>query len=48
MIKIRRLRWAGNVARMVEGRIAFKMFTGKPAGKIPVGIARYRYDSIKI
>ena len=25
----RRLRWAGHVARMEEGRIAFKMFTNK-------------------
>ena len=32
-IKSRRLRWAGHVARMEEGRSAFKMFTGKPTGK---------------
>ena len=30
MIKSRRLRWTGNVARMEEGRSAFKILTGKP------------------
>ena len=29
LIKYRRLRWAGHVARMEEGRSAFKMLTGK-------------------
>ena len=33
VIKPRRLRWAGHVARMEEGRSAFKMFTGKPTGQ---------------
>ena len=33
VIKSRRLRWAGHVARMEEGRSAFKILTGKPAGK---------------
>ena len=32
MIKSRRLRWAGHVARMEEGRSAFKILTGKPTG----------------
>jgi hypothetical protein len=31
-----RLRWAGDVARMEEGRSAFKILTGKPTGKIPL------------
>ena len=30
VIKSRRLRWAGHVARMEEGRSAFKILTGKP------------------
>ena len=30
VIKYRRLRWAGHVARMEEGRTAFKILTGKP------------------
>ena len=36
-IKSRRLRWAGHVARMEEGRSAFKILTGKPTGKGPLG-----------
>ena len=35
VIKSRRLRWAGHVARMGEGRGAFKVFTGKPKGNRP-------------
>ena len=30
VIKSRRLRWTGHVARMEEGRSAFKILTGKP------------------
>ena len=33
VIKSRRLRWAGHVARMEEGRSAFKILTGRPTGK---------------
>ena len=33
VIKSRRLRWAGHVARMEEGRRSFKILTGKPTGK---------------
>ena len=33
VIKSRRLRWAGHVARMEEGRSAFKILIGKPTGK---------------
>ena len=33
MLKSRRLRWAGQVAKMEEGRSAFKILTGTPAGK---------------
>ena len=40
VIKSRRLRWAGHVARMEEGRSPFKMLTGKPTGKIPLGRPR--------
>jgi len=32
VIKSRRLRWAGHVARMEEGRSAFIILTGKPTG----------------
>ena len=40
VIKSRRLRWAGHVARMEEGRSAFKILTGKPTGKRPLGPRR--------
>ena len=36
VIKSRRLIWAGHVARMEEGRSAFKILTGKPTGKGPL------------
>ena len=37
-----RLRCAGHVARMEEGRSAFKILTGKPTGKRPLGRPRRR------
>ena len=37
VIKSRRLRWAGHVARKEEGRSPFKIFTGTPTGKRPLG-----------
>ena len=33
VIKSRRLRWGGHVARIEEGRSAFKILTGEPTGK---------------
>ena len=42
MIKSRRLRWAGHLARMEEGRIAFKILAGKPTRKKPLGRLRRR------
>ena len=44
VIKSRRLRWAGHVARMEEGRSAFKILTGKPTGKRPLGRPRHRWE----
>ena len=44
MIKSRRLRWAGLLARMEEGRNAFKILTGKPAGKRLLGSPRRRWE----
>ena len=40
VIKSRRLRWAGHVARMEEGRSAFKILTGKR----PLGRPRRRWE----
>ena len=36
-IKSRRLRWAGHIAQMEEGRSAFKILTGKSTGLGVVG-----------
>ena len=41
----KRLRWAGHVARMEEGRSAFKMLTGKPTGKRPSGRPRRIWEN---
>ena len=43
VIKSRRLRWAGHVARMEEVRSALKIFTGTPTGKRPSGRPRHRW-----
>ena len=34
----------GHVARMEEGRSAFNIFTGTPAGKRPLGRPRSRWE----
>ena len=44
MIKFRRQRWTGHVARMEGGRSAFKILTGTPAGKRPLGRPRRRWE----
>jgi hypothetical protein len=48
MIKSRRMRWAGHVARMGEGRGVYRILVGKPEGKRPLGRPRRRReDNIK-
>jgi hypothetical protein len=37
VIKARRLRWAGHVARIGEGRGVYRVLVGKPEGKRPLG-----------
>jgi hypothetical protein len=37
---IRRMRWAGHVARMGEERKVYKVLVGKPQGKRPLGRPR--------
>jgi len=37
VIKSRRMRWARHVARMGEGRGAYRVLVGKPEGKRPLG-----------
>jgi hypothetical protein len=49
VIKSRRLRWAGHVARMEEGRSALKTLADKPIGKRPQGRPGDRWeDDIKM
>ena len=38
------MRWAGHVARMEEGRSAFKILTGEPTGKRSLGRSRRRCE----
>jgi len=48
-IKSRRIKWAGHVARMGEGRGVYRVLVGKPEGKRPLGRPRRRWeDNIKI
>ena len=44
VIRSRRLRWAVHVARMEESRSAFKILTGNPTGKRPLGRPRRRWE----
>jgi hypothetical protein len=37
VIKSRRMRWAGHVARMGERRGVYRVLVGKPEGKRPLG-----------
>jgi hypothetical protein len=43
VIKSRRLRWAGHVARMGEGRGVYRVLVGRPDGKRPLGVRRRRW-----
>jgi hypothetical protein len=43
MIKLRRVRWAGHVARMGETRNAYRILVGKPEGKRPLRRPRCRW-----
>jgi hypothetical protein len=49
MIKSRRMRWAGHVARMGEKRNAYRILVGKPEGKRPPERPRRMWvDNIKM
>jgi len=49
VIKSRRMRWAGHVARMGEGRSVYRVLVGKPGGKRPLERHRRRWeDNIKM
>jgi len=49
VVKSRRMRWAGHVASMREGRGLYRALVGKPEGKRPLGRPRHRWeDNIKM
>jgi hypothetical protein len=49
IIKSRRMRWAGHVARMGEKRNVYRLLVGKAEGKRPLGKTRRRWiDNIKM
>jgi len=43
VIKSRRMRWAGHVARMGEEREVYRVLVGKPEGRRPLGRPRRRW-----
>jgi hypothetical protein len=44
VIKARRLRWAGHVARMGEGKGVYRVLVGRPEGNRPLGRPRHRWE----
>jgi hypothetical protein len=46
VVKSRRMRWAGHVARMGEERGVHRLLVGKPEGKRPLGRPRRRWRII--
>ena len=49
VIKSRKMRWAGHVARMGDRRGVYMVLVGKPEGKRPLGRHRCRWeDNIKM
>jgi hypothetical protein len=44
LIKSKRIRWAGHVARMGEMRSAYSVLVEKPEGKRPLGKPRYGWE----
>ena len=49
VMKTRRMRWSGHVARREEGTGVYRLLVGKPEGKNPAGRPRSRWeDNIKM
>jgi len=44
VVKSKRMRWAGHVARMGESRAVHRVLVGKPEGKRPLGRPRRRWE----
>jgi hypothetical protein len=48
IMKTRRIRWAGQVARMMEKRNSYRLLVGKPEGRRSLGRPRRRWlDNIR-
>ena len=45
VVKSRRMRWAGHVARLGEDRDVHRVLVGKPEGKRPLGRPRRRWEN---
>jgi hypothetical protein len=49
VIKSRRIKWVGHVARIVKGRGIYRVLVGRPESKRPLGSPRRRWeDNIKM
>jgi len=49
MIKSRRMRWVGHVARMGDRRVVYRVLVGKPERRRPLGRTRLRWeDDVKM
>jgi hypothetical protein len=48
MIKSRRMKWAGHLARLGTTRNAYRILVGKPEGKRPLRARRRWVDNIKL
>jgi hypothetical protein len=44
MIKLRRIRWGGHIARMGEKRNSYRILVGKPEGERPLGRPKRRRE----
>jgi hypothetical protein len=45
VIKSKRMRWAGHVARIGEGRGVYRVLVGKPERQRPLGRSRCRWEA---
>jgi len=49
VIKWRRMRWAGHVVRVGEGKGVYRVLVGKPEGRRPLGRPRHKWaDNIRM
>jgi hypothetical protein len=48
VIRARRMRWAGHVARIGEVWGAYNILVGRPEGRRPLGRLRRRWEDIKM